>query len=153
MTSPEFYGAGMWRFIHSAAGNAVEQHKRDAFVKWLRMTPPMFPCDKCGNHLAEGLRRYPPEQYADSAERLLKLTFILHDEANNHWNNDNPGKPRKCSPPWQEVKDLFLSLPEEDDEPVAAAAPIRRPAHNNQGTRMYVSQPVFQQFKRSFYNY
>ena len=116
MTSPAEYGGPAWFTLHSFAGNALEPQKRQAFVQWMKLWPDVFPCEICENHLRIAMKKYPIEKFMGSAEDLLRYTYILHDGANNHWNAANPNKPRKVSPPWEEVKYKFLALPEEEEE-------------------------------------
>jgi hypothetical protein len=113
--------------LHSSAGNALEPHKRQAYAAWLNLMPAMFPCDVCGQHLAEGLKTYPVEKYLGSAERLLLHSYILHDAANNHFNAANPDNPRKKSPSWEEVKAKFLAIPSPEPVHQMVPQPIRQP--------------------------
>ena len=162
---PTQYGPPGWVFIHALAGNSTEEPKRNAFVQWLKLLPAVFPCEICAAHLTQTMKTYPIERFADSAENLLKYTYILHDSANNDWNSSNPEKQRKVSPPWQDVKDMYLSIP---TPPAERVAPITLPAASvtpiantpltlsvthapRSGSRMTISHPAFQQLKSNFH--
>jgi hypothetical protein len=156
---PSQYGPHAWLFIHAVAGNATEEHKRVAFARWLNLLPDAFPCEICAAHLRQTMKTYPIERFMASAEDLLRYTYILHDSANNYWSSSNPGKPRKTSPPWEEVRDTYLSLPSpEAEEGPPALLPAAVPASSaymnrapHSGSRMMISHPAFQQLKSNFH--
>ena len=165
MASIETYGRGAWVYLLAVAGAATTQEARDNVVKWLRLTPLIFPCRTCSEHLEQTFKSYPPERFADSAERMLKLVYILKDAANHNWNASHPTLPRKCSPPFSEIIEQFLAIPtpEEDNSPPqpllrqapSASASASAPRHQlsfgaPHSSRMTVSAPMFEQLKSSF---
>lgn len=160
---PRDYGASVWLGIHAFAGLSTEPHKRQAFARYMKALQEAFPCDLCAGHLAEGMRTYPIERYLDSAENLLKWTYIQHDLANNHANADHPNEPRKFSPPWEEIKAKYLSVPSPTPPPPRVTAPpphrtVAPPPHRTvapppvarSNRRLTVVHPAFEQFKQSF---
>ena len=145
------YGPAGWKFIHALGGMATEEHKRVAFAQWMKLLDKIFPCEICAAHLRQTMKIYPIERFMDSAENLLKYTYILHDSASNYWNSAHPEKARKISPSWEEVKDMYLSIPTPPPalEPVATPLPPSTRAPIS-GSRMMVTYPAFQQLKSTF---
>ena len=146
---PTQYGPSAWLVLHAFAGNATEEPKRIAFAQWMKLWPSVFPCEVCATHLAQTMKVYKIEQFMSSAEQLLKYTYILHDAANNSYIASHPGKPRKISPPWEDVKAMYLSVPTPPPSPVAVQASSSKPPTNS-GNRMIVTYPAFQQLKSNF---
>lgn len=155
---PEIYGRSFWTAIFYSAANAHSPEKRKAYVAWMNITPAMFPCDLCGEHLAQGLAQYPVEKFAQSPERLVLHAYILKDAANNHYNNDHPDLPRKVSPSWEEVK-AFYFPPTQETRPAPATSSVSTSSLANAftsntsasgRTQLTINHPAFNQLKNSF---
>lgn len=118
MNKDEF-GKHVWISLHALAGWCFTQEKRNAFADMVKNLQQVFPCDKCASHLALTMVEYPIDNYLDSAENLLRWTYIAHTEASKHFNNDpdNRGSPRKKMVTWESVKQKYLGEPDEDDGP------------------------------------
>jgi len=147
---PEVYGGAVWDFIHITCGQADTPLKRSAYQRWIREMPLVFPCERCGKHLAESLIRYPVENYLTSAERLLYHSYLLHEEANQHYNRDHPEEPMKRSPPWSEVRKKYLV---EDYTPLPSHPSLPAPVYPNRlntGRTMLLYPSNFEQFRYSF---
>lgn len=115
MNKDEFGGA-CWKTLHALAGNATEAHQRAAFCRMVRALQECFPCDHCAEHLKMTLGAHKIEDYTQNAEELLKWTFIAHDAANIHYNRNNPNKIQKESPSWEEVRDMYLAIEDDEDD-------------------------------------
>lgn len=150
---PSQYGAAAWHFFQATAGNAVTDRKRQGFVRMMEAVPDAFGCDLCGEHLRQGMQQYNIRDFSGSAERLLRWVYIMHDAANNHYNAQYPDRPRKSSPPWESVRDMYLSTEANEPAPVAAASAGSTPFHpvpdRPRGNTLSVMEPVARRAGRS----
>jgi Erv1 / Alr family len=158
---PTQYGPSTWVTIHALGGLATEEHKRVAYAQWLKLLGEVFPCEICAAHLRQTMKTYPVERFLGSAEDLLRYTYILHDAANNSWSQSHPDQPRKVSPPWEDVKALYLSVPTPEPTPapvptLPTPTPLPAPSSTRHaprsGSRMLVNYPAFQHLKSNFHS-
>jgi len=82
---PEVWGPGAWTFLHTITINYPDNPNEDQkfyhkqLFENLRYT---IPCEKCANHYAENLKKYPLDPALESKTTLTKWLIDIHNEVN-----------------------------------------------------------------------
>lgn len=107
----QFFGDSGWTILHSmcAAYNPNKNYGRHRMRVFLPQFGYLTPCEICSNHFIEGLKELQYEKYLGSNHDLFLLSYLLHDRANNFYNQQNPDKPKKTSPPYILAKGYYFN--------------------------------------------
>ena len=82
------WGPLLWNILHGLAQRAQGFYPHDEpreWVKIIKLTAEMLPCDKCREHMNEFIRKNPPTVFADSPELKTSVKtwfWSLHNEVN-----------------------------------------------------------------------
>lgn len=104
----DFWGPPEWASLHAKAA-VFRPEKAQAFLAYIYALPDLIPCEECGNHLRENLKKLPPERYLGSNHDLFFWSYTLHDFVNQQHNKYKPHEPPKYSPPYDKVKQYYFS--------------------------------------------
>lgn len=108
-----FWGPPHWRTIHCAAAS-YRPDKEGEFVCFLNAISEVLPCDKCRDHWKMVMLKFPVADYLRDSHSLFFWSYLVHDQVNQNWNEENPGEPRKISPPYEKVKAYYFDALRED---------------------------------------
>ena len=82
------WGPILWNILHGIAQRAQGFYPRDEpreWVKIIKLTAEMLPCDHCREHMNDFIRRNPPTAFADSPQLKTSVKtwfWRLHNEVN-----------------------------------------------------------------------
>ncbi len=82
---PEVWGPGGWIFLHTITMNYPNNPTEDQKFYYRQLFENLkytLPCEKCANHYAENLKKYPLDQALKSKETLIKWLIDIHNEVN-----------------------------------------------------------------------
>ena len=82
---PEVWGPGGWIFLHTITMNYPNNPTEDQKFYYKQLFENLrytLPCEKCANHYAENLKKYPLDQALKSKEKLIKWLIDIHNEVN-----------------------------------------------------------------------
>lgn len=80
---PNMWGPAAWHFIHAVAlefPNNPSDAKKLHYATFFNNLPHILPCQLCGVHLSENLRKMPPP--LDSPKGMFQWTADLHNKVN-----------------------------------------------------------------------
>ena len=63
LSSPEFFGPGLWLSIHMIALHADDLNAKKAFVRYIYILSENIKCSKCKVHMTKYIAQIPPESY------------------------------------------------------------------------------------------
>lgn len=103
----DFWGPSEWTALHAKAA-AYKPEKAAAFKAYVHALAELLPCEECGKHFAENLKKYPVENYLRNNHDLFYWSYIIHDSVNQQHNIYKPKEPKKYSPPFDKVKQFYF---------------------------------------------
>ncbi|MFS8159312.1 MAG: ERV1/ALR-related protein [Candidatus Roizmanbacteria bacterium] len=91
--NPNYWGPGLWTYIHSVAAVALTADQRAEFRELIYHLAKTLPCKKCKDHFRENLVKFPIERYMVSAVSMFTWTYIMHDAVNHAQGKTGAGRP------------------------------------------------------------
>jgi len=102
---PEFWGPGLWIYLHSTAAVAYTGQKRNDFVNLINVLAKTLPCDKCVQHFRKNMRTLSIRNYLKDNETLFLWTYLMHDAV-----NEAQGKTGAERPSFETVYRIYFDV-------------------------------------------
>lgn len=137
--NPEIHGSPVWETWNHLASQANTPRRRQKVKYWVEeILTDMFGCEKCRKHIPAHLKKFPIDEYMESAEQMLLHAFLVHDSVSR----SIPGKTnlpsfadiKKIYFPSKEVSCHTICTDPTEEEEVEVEAEVkneRRPAVSN----------------------
>jgi hypothetical protein len=104
----DFFGPPYWTTIH-CVGATYQPAKAQSFTNFMYSLIDLLPCDECGEHHGFNLEQFPLEKYLRNNHETFFWTYLIHDAVNQQINSAHPDKPKKISPPFEDVKRKYFN--------------------------------------------
>lgn len=105
----KFWGSKYWVFLHLIAINYNPSHFNH-FSTNIVSQKDLLPCMECRINFAKKLQKHDISKWSSSPEKMSQLFYMFHDEVNNYYNQKNPDKVPKSSPPLNSVVKYYKNL-------------------------------------------